>query len=74
MARKYAGSPYGALNEAFTRQHYEAVAKLISQIRKEQRSAEASHTLDEVAKGLANMFANDNRNFDTGFFLNKCDK
>jgi len=71
--RRYAQSPYGSLNEAaFTRQHYEAIAKLISDIKKEQRTSEASHTLSEVAKGLCDIFQRDNPRFDKGFFLAKC--
>jgi hypothetical protein len=61
------------LQEAFTRQHYEAVAKLIQTLGKKYDGDEgAEAVLHDVAVSLAAIFAEDNSRFDKGFFLTKC--
>lgn len=49
------------LDEAFTRQHYVAIAKILAKHKSEQASA--------IAKELADLFAADNPNFDRNRFL-----
>lgn len=59
------------LTEAFSRQHYEAIAKVI----KNQLVVADENTVtavENIANALANIFAQDNYRFDKGFFLNKC--
>jgi len=69
------------LSEAFTRQHYVAIAEVINDtlasIEEEQdrNGTKGGHIIaavEELAKKLATIFANDNRLFDKGLFLSKC--
>jgi hypothetical protein len=59
------------LGEAFTRQHYIAIADVIAkEIDKADPATEDA--LIRVAETLATMFKNDNPRFDKGLFLAKC--
>jgi hypothetical protein len=66
------------LTEAFTKQHYIAIAKVIANLRprngnsNEPEDIRADHVLDEVATKLADIFQQDNRLFDKGRFLSAC--
>lgn len=60
------------LNEAFTRQHYEAIAKLIKAANDEMETKAQGEIIEELADKLAAYFAADNSRFDKGFFLSKC--
>ena len=59
------------LTEAFTRQHYEAVARILK-ARRVNASGESELILNTIANDLADLFKDDNPRFDKGFFLNKC--
>lgn len=65
------------LSEAFTRQHYVAIAELIDETleRIEETTNGNDKAIDAVAqlgKSLATMFKNDNPNFDKQRFLSAC--
>jgi hypothetical protein len=59
------------LREAFTRQHYEAIAKIIATHVK-RADGQTLIVLNTIANDLADVFRDDNSRFDKGFFLNKC--
>ena len=56
------------LTEAFTRQHYEAIADVIRH-EIENAGPETEDALIRVAEKLATMFKNDNPRFDAGRFI-----
>lgn len=61
------------LTEAFTRQHYEALAKLIKELGDAMVETSAQDKqLEAFAEKLAELFKQDNPRFDKGFFLSKC--
>lgn len=61
------------LNEAFTRQHYEAIAKLIhDEAVRHYGDVNVEDALYTVAKALSNLFKEDNPRFDPGAFMTKC--
>lgn len=65
------------LQEAFTRQHYEAIAAVISKatdevLDAERNSDDPQDAIERLANRLADIFAKDNPRFDKGFFLSKC--
>jgi hypothetical protein len=62
------------VNEAFTKQHYIAIAKVIAGQRnvRGHESEDVNDALDAVAIELAAMFAADNSAFDKGRFLSAC--
>lgn len=61
------------LTEAFTKQHYTAIAKTIHNAYVvAEAGGNAEDAIDDIAKNLAIIFANDNPRFDKGFFLNAC--
>ena len=61
-----------ALTEAFTKQHYIAVAKAIQEVAKEMDDAAAESALSRLAMRLADIFKDDNPRFDKGYFLTAC--
>ena len=61
------------LTEAFTRQHYELLAKLIKELGDGLVETKAQDDqLEAFAEKLADLFKQDNPRFDKGFFLAKC--
>ena len=60
------------LNEAFTRQHYEALAKAIKTAYEKVDGVIAEQAIETLANDLAEIFVKDNSRFDKGFFLSKC--
>jgi hypothetical protein len=64
------------LTEAFTKQHYVAIAKILKDASdtayKVSDDSTASELIDGIAQKLASVFAQDNPRFDKGFFLNAC--
>ena len=59
------------LTEAFTKQHYEAIAKIIATHVK-RADGQTLLVLNTIANDMADVFSDDNSRFDKGFFLNKC--
>lgn len=60
-------TPRAPLTEAFTRQHYVAIATVLKQARTQHPAAASA--LDMVASKLADVFAQDNPNFRPDQFL-----
>lgn len=60
-----------ALTEAFTRQHYNAVAKIIANHMKHADGA-TEIVLNTIANDMADLFKDDNPRFDKGYFLTAC--
>jgi hypothetical protein len=60
----------GHLQEAFTRQHYQAVANVIKKARHMHTSSDATAALNMVVTEMADMFAADNPNFRKDQFIN----
>lgn len=52
-----------------TKKHYEAIAKILIEANKDGLP---DYYLDSIATGLANYFANDNKNFNRARFLEVC--
>ena len=65
-----------SLHEAFTRQHYEAIAAAIDDtlaiIEEQGGSHDAIRAVSGLARQLAVIFKNDNRLFDERRFLQAC--
>lgn len=57
------------LTEAFTKQHYIAIAKILKDEHEESVSAGERQKVSAIAHRLASMFANDNAAFDKERFL-----
>jgi len=61
------------LGEAFTRQHYEAIARVIhDEAVRHYGDPGVEDALYTVAKALSNLFKDDNPRFDPGAFITKC--
>ena len=60
------------VSEAFTRQHYEAIAKILRDYGTGDDSLHPEEFVDKIANKLADFFKQDNPRFDKGFFLSKC--
>ena len=56
------------INEAFTKQHYIAIAKII----KDAADTGEVNTAEKIANKLADLFASDNSQFRREQFLNAC--
>lgn len=62
------------LTEAFTRQHYQALALVIKKARQMHTSGDADAALTMVTEELAQMFAKDNPNFRPDQFIKATQK
>ena len=62
------------LSEAFTRQHYQALAAVIKKARHAHASSDADAALNMVVDELATMLASDNPNFRKDQFVKAAQK
>lgn len=62
------------LSEAFTKQHYQALAGVIKKARQMHTSSDADAALNMVVGELAQMFAKDNPNFRPDQFVKATQK
>lgn len=62
------------LSEAFTRQHYQALAAVIKKARHTHASSDAEAALNMVVDELATMLASDNPNFRKDQFVKAAQK
>jgi len=70
---KKKGAKNESINEAFTRQHYEAIARVIhDEAVRHYGDPGVEDALYTVAKALSNLFKDDNPRFDPGAFITKC--
>lgn len=61
------------INEAFTKQHYQKIAKVIhDEAATHYGDPGVEDALGRVANALAEMFKDDNPRFDKGYFLTAC--
>ena len=60
------------VNEAFTRQHYESIAKMIKEIASFMETRQQEEVLEDLVEKLAAYFKEDNPRFDKGRFIIAC--